>query len=230
MALTFQMRRTQLCRRSQNRRHPVHPRVCGEHYLEAMPCQNGEVHLMEFHMIRHKRITLRHVTAADLPFLIRFASDLEMRGDFAPSRLTSPEVMRKRFHETGFSDDKSEKFIICDEHDAVIGDVVHFQAKPYATTRELGWGIYDSAHRGRGYATEAVTALINYLFEANPIYRLECAMDEQNIPSIRLAERCGFRREGIQRGTIFIKGRYADGVVFGLVRPEWEVMRSAVAS
>jgi RimJ/RimL family protein N-acetyltransferase len=181
---------------------------------------------MERLLIRYKRITLRHVSEDDLPILTRFASDLEMRGDFSITRLTSPEIVRKRFQETGFSEDRSEKFLISDEHSAVIGDVVHFLAKPYATTRELGWVIYDPVHRQQGYATEAVMALINYLFEAYPIYRLECAVDLTNVPSLRLAERCGFLREGIRRGSLFIKGKYIDDAVFGLIRPDWEAIRN----
>lgn len=176
-------------------------------------------------MIRSGRITLRHVAEADLPLLIRFANDSEARGEFALARLVSPAALRARFSENGFSDEKHERFMICDEQGEVIGDVLHFQAKTYSSAREIGWVIYEARHRRRGYATEAVGALVDYLFKAYPINRVECATLVENLASVRLAERCGLLREGLRRGALFVDGRYVDDLTFGLLRADWERLR-----
>jgi len=173
-------------------------------------------------MIKNLRISLRHVTESDLPTLAKVAGDPAARGEFNPSKITSPQAIRKRFDDNGFSSEDFEQLLICNEAGDVIGDVVHFRAKRYSTAREIGWIIYDPANRNRGYATEAVTALVDYLFKSFPINRIECSAATQNHASIRLAEKCGLIREGVLRGLVFVGGVYLDDVVLSILRSDWE--------
>lgn len=176
-------------------------------------------------MIKNLRITLRHVTESDLPLLAKVSGDPVARGEFNPSRITSSHAIQRRFQDNGFSSDEHELFLICNEAGAVIGDVVHFQAKRYSSAREIGWSIHDPQNRNRGYATEAVTALVDYLFNSFPINRIECGTATENLASIRLAQKCGFVREGVARGLVFVAGAYVDDVVLSMLRSEWEQQR-----
>jgi len=173
-------------------------------------------------MIKNLRTTLRHVTEPDLPILVDISGDPVARGEFNPSRISSPHSIQKRFQDNGFAAEEHELFLVCNELGEVIGDVVHFQAKRYSTAREIGWLIHKPANRNRGYATEAVTALIDYLFTSLPINRIECSTSTENHASIRLAERCGLVREGVLRGLVFVAGAYVDDVVLAMVRSDWE--------
>ena len=173
-------------------------------------------------MIKNLRITLRHVTESDVPILAAVSGDTAARGEFNPSKIASPHAIKKRFQDTGFSSEEHELFLICNEFGAVIGDVVHFKAKRYSTAREIGWAIHDPDNRNRGYATEAVTALIDYLFNSFPINRIECSTATKNHASIRLAEKCGLIHEGVLRGLIFVGGIYMDDMVLSILRSEWE--------
>ncbi|MEI8326327.1 MAG: GNAT family protein [Betaproteobacteria bacterium] len=173
-------------------------------------------------MIKHSRITLRHVTEADLPLLVQVSGDPVARGEFNPSRISSPHAITKRFQDSGFSSDEHELLLICNELGVVIGDVVHFQAKRYSSAREIGWAIHDPQHRSRGYATEAVTALVDYLFNSYPLNRIECNTTTDNHASIRLAQKCGLVREGVLRGRSFVGGVYVDDMVLSIQRSDWE--------
>ncbi|WP_374355864.1 GNAT family N-acetyltransferase [Chitinimonas sp.] len=181
-------------------------------------------------MIQSQRITLRHVTEADLPILERSACDPVARGEHTSIRMVSPQRVRARFAEDGFSSEDHERLLICDESGSVIGDVVHFKAKRYSDTREVGWSIFDPAKRGQGYASEAVNALIDYLFRALPINRVECNTAPDNLPSLRMAEKCGFVREGVLRGYMFANGAYIDSVVLSVLRSEWAERRAQRAN
>jgi RimJ/RimL family protein N-acetyltransferase len=119
--------------------------------------------------------------------------------------------------------------MVCDASGAVIGDVLHFRARRYSTAREVGWTIHNPVLRNQGYATEAVTALVNYLFQAYPINRVESNTSITNLASLRLAEKCGFTREGVLRGLVFVGGVYLDDAVFSILRSEWEQRGSAAA-
>jgi len=72
------------------------------------------------------------------------------------------------------------------------------------------------AGRGRGLMTRAVVLLCDMLFDEG-VGRLELRTHPDNEPSQRLAERCGFQREGRERQSIWLHGRRADAIVWSLL-------------
>jgi RimJ/RimL family protein N-acetyltransferase len=72
------------------------------------------------------------------------------------------------------------------------------------------------AGRGRGVMTRAVTLLCDALFDEG-VGRLEVRTHPGNEPSQRLAERCGFQREGLERQSIWLHGRRADAILWSLL-------------
>jgi RimJ/RimL family protein N-acetyltransferase len=81
----------------------------------------------------------------------------------------------------------------------------------------------DVDHEGQGYVTEAVKATLHIVFEHLKAHRVRIECDDTNERSCRVAERCGFVREGHFREN----KKNADGIVsgtlyFGLLRAEFE--------
>jgi [ribosomal protein S5]-alanine N-acetyltransferase len=74
--------------------------------------------------------------------------------------------------------------------------------------------------RGRGVATHAVRLLADWAFRDLRIARLELTCGPDNLASQRVAERCGFTREGILRLHVPFKGGRRDSVVFSLLPGE----------
>ena len=72
----------------------------------------------------------------------------------------------------------------------------------------------------RGLMTEAVHAAVAFGFEALHLHRLEAATMPTNIPSIRVLERNGFRREGFARRLLKINGVWEDHVLHALLCDE----------
>lgn len=52
---------------------------------------------------------------------------------------------------------------------------------------------------GRGFMTESVTSLCERLFENTPVDRIMCEIRPDNIPSRRVAAKCGFLQDPCQR-------------------------------
>jgi RimJ/RimL family protein N-acetyltransferase len=74
---------------------------------------------------------------------------------------------------------------------------------PIEGTPEIGWVLVRRAH-GRGYATEAVTAALDWAeTRFGPSQRTVCLIAPENRPSIRVAEKCGYERiaEAIYHGA-----------------------------
>lgn len=72
-------------------------------------------------------------------------------------------------------------------------------------------------HAGHGYMTEAVRALIPFVFNELRLHRLEAASMPHNARSIALLESAGFVREGMARRYLLIDGRWQDHILFGMV-------------
>jgi ribosomal-protein-alanine N-acetyltransferase len=80
---------------------------------------------------------------------------------------------------------------------------------------------------GRGLATEAVRGILDAAFGDPPhglgLHRVQANIIPTNIASLRVAEKCGFRREGLARAYLKIAGEWQDHVMFAKVAEEHEV-------
>lgn len=113
----------------------------------------------------------------------------------------------------------------------VIGDVMlrvedawaqaEVRAQAEGVQAELGWAM-DPAHHGRGYATEAVRAVIAACFTELGLRRVGAGCFAANEASWRMMERLGMRREEHSRRTALHRsGEWMDGMAYGLLAEEW---------
>jgi ribosomal-protein-alanine N-acetyltransferase len=91
--------------------------------------------------------------------------------------------------------------MIVRELGVVAGDL-GFKGTPDAGgTVEIGYAVLP-AYRRRGYATEAVTALVAWAFARPEVVRVVAKCDPDNVPSIRILDRLGMSRTGERDGLI----------------------------
>lgn len=74
---------------------------------------------------------------------------------------------------------------------------------------------------GRGFATEAVGALVNWAFETLDLNRIQAETDTRNDASNHVLEKLGFVREGMTREDCIVDGEISDTYIYGLLRREW---------
>jgi ribosomal-protein-alanine N-acetyltransferase len=74
--------------------------------------------------------------------------------------------------------------------------------------------------RGRGLATRAVRLVTRWCFEALGLARVAILAEPSNRASVRVAERSGFRFEGVLRSNDEIGGRRVDNAVFSMLPGE----------
>jgi RimJ/RimL family protein N-acetyltransferase len=74
-------------------------------------------------------------------------------------------------------------------------------------------------HQGKGYATEAVGALVDRLV-ADGVHRVTATLDPDNLASARVLERCGFRFTGIARSAALVRGEWKDDALFEILADE----------
>ncbi|MCC2670925.1 MAG: family N-acetyltransferase [Armatimonadetes bacterium] len=77
------------------------------------------------------------------------------------------------------------------------------------------------AFQGRGLGTEAVTALLGYLFGQLSLHRVRAICDVKNEPSARLLARVGMRREAHFIEHVWFKGGWGSEYEYALLCSEW---------
>lgn len=77
-------------------------------------------------------------------------------------------------------------------------------------------------HQRKGFAKEALTGILTFLFNTKNIHRVVETVDAENIASINLLERVGFRQEGHFIENIFFKGKWGSEYQYAMLKREWE--------
>lgn len=98
-------------------------------------------------------------------------------------------------------------------HDEPLGAVI--ASRRHRENYEIAY-LAREAGRGRGLITRAVRLLCKWLLDEG-VGRLELRTHPDNEASQRVAERCGFRREGLERKSIWLHGSRADAIVWSLL-------------
>lgn len=73
---------------------------------------------------------------------------------------------------------------------------------------------------GKGFATEAVSALAAYAFAAFSLHRITASVDPRNLASCRVLEKAGFVKEAHFRKSEWFKGQWADDVIYARLRAD----------
>lgn len=78
---------------------------------------------------------------------------------------------------------------------------------------------------GRGYATEAAAAVLEFGFDVLNSHRIFATCDTENLASARVLEKVGMRREGHFREDTRIRGRWRDSYLYAVLEHEWRGRR-----
>ncbi len=103
--------------------------------------------------------------------------------------------------------------------DVVLGCVSLYEVRPGQGCAGVGYWLAPGA-RGRGVATHAVCLLARWAFAELGLARLELTCSPDNEASQRVAERCGFSREGLLRSHVPFKEGRRDSLIYSLLPGE----------
>lgn len=102
----------------------------------------------------------------------------------------------------------------------MIGDVNLSWESEEHRKGEFGF-VFHPDHHGRGYAGEAAVEMLRLGFERLRLHRIVGRADGRNTASTRLMEKLGLRREAHFVQNEWVKGEWADEVVYAMLASEW---------
>jgi RimJ/RimL family protein N-acetyltransferase len=180
-------------------------------------------------MIEGEHVRLRTLEKSDLATLHRWMNDREVMAwaRFTPDFMISLSALEKEY----------EKELAGEDHDRitfVVEDLADGKAIGWCAVRtwdhkhvsaNLGIGLGEKAYWGKGYGTEAVTLLLGIVFDQQAWHRAELYTLAENERAIRSAEKCGFRRCGLEHESTYYDGAHHDVVEMELLRAEWDAAK-----
>lgn len=164
---------------------------------------------------RPDRIVLRPFALSDAEALVQASLDPDVAALPGPSLATVDEA--RAWIERAERDRQGEgpwRFAVAD---AEGGELLGYTGVRLVDGNgQIGYWVRREA-RGRGVATEALRLLVRWAFEERSFGRLQLLTEPDNRASQRVAEKCGFRREGLLRSYVVTGEHRVDGVMFGLL-------------
>jgi ribosomal-protein-alanine N-acetyltransferase len=112
-------------------------------------------------------------------------------------------------------------FVLRSDDNTLMGGVTLSELRRgVAQAVTLGYWI-GQRHARKGYMSEAVEAVLAYVFQTLELHRIEAACLPVNEPSRRLLESRGFRMEGLAQSYLKIDGVWRDHLLFALIDSDW---------
>ena len=165
-------------------------------------------------MLEGKLVNLKVLEKDDLPLLADWSNNLGFFSDMWFPQMSKTD-WEKRYD--SFTPD-TKWFFIEKKDGSRIGTVFHFLNGNFM---EIGYILVPN-ERKKGYGSEAVKIIVDYLFLSKELVRVQAITGVDNFASHRVLEKAGFTKEGMIRKSAFIRGVWQDGVLYSLLREEWK--------
>ena len=166
-------------------------------------------------LLEGKNVSLRIAEKEDLATIGKWRNNPEFQGEYNILIQESKEELEKRYENLR----PDEKWFLIEKKDGTKIGLLVLELE--GGMHEIGYGVIPN-ERGKGYCTEAVTIAVDYLFLSKPMVRIQAHTNIRNKASQRVLEKAGFKKEGIVRKRIFIRGKWRDEFLYSILRKEWK--------
>jgi ribosomal-protein-alanine N-acetyltransferase len=153
-------------------------------------------------MLETERLIIRPFSRNDYQDLYEYLS-LPETYHFEPGKPISLNEAKKLCKERA----KGKNFwaAVLKDRQKLIGHVSFFPSGPeFLLAWEVGY-IFNPVYQNKGYATEAAQAVIKYAFTELGAHRIVAHCSPDNIPSWKVLEKCGMRRECLEKKNFLLR-------------------------
>jgi RimJ/RimL family protein N-acetyltransferase len=169
--------------------------------------------------VRTSRLSLRAHQKTDAPSLHRIYAQPDVARYLLDDPWTPETAQQKigeRIPKTDLDGETGALALVIERDQIPIGDVHLWFTDRERRVAEIGW-LLDPEHGGRGFATEAVSAVLDLAFDHYRVHRVAAQMDARNTASARLAANTGMRQEAHLRQDWWSKGEWTDTFIFAML-------------
>ena len=177
-------------------------------------------------ILETERLLIRPITIEDKIeiFTYRRNKETNIYQGWIPETIEDVEVfINKISKQINIAETWFQFVIVNKECNKIIGDLgIHFIDNLQV---EIGCTL-NKDFQNKGFATEAIKKLIDYLFNELNKHRIIASIDPENKSSIRLVEKLGFRKEAHFIESLFINDKWVDDLIYALIEKDWNKLKS----
>lgn len=173
------------------------------------------------------RVYLRALEMDDYVKIHQWRNDDEIRRNFSGVPMFSSTENEKKWVENRIFDKNNVTCAVClKETDEFIGlvflnDIDYHNRRAHAPSF-----IGEKQYWGKGYASDARILILKYAFVERGLERIDAYVIDDNIGSCKMAEKTGYKKEGILRKSHFVDGVFHDEIVYGCLKEDFlEVLK-----
>lgn len=171
--------------------------------------------------MKTERIYLRALELEDYKDTINWRNDEEIwKMVGGPKYFVSSEY-EKNWISKAITNSKDLRLGICEiENNKLIGLATLFEVEWINRSGRVSTMIGDKKYWSAGYATEAMKLLLDFCFNERGMERIWTIILESNLPSQKVANKCGAKLEGVLRNSVFKNGKLHNQVIMSILREE----------
>lgn len=172
-----------------------------------------QINFFPFPALRTERFTLRQLSHEDDDKIFQLRSNSDVNKYIDRPIAKSIEDARQFIHKINESIEKNEViyWAICSKDNfELVGTICLWNISEDRTNAEIGFELLPQ-HQGKGIIHEVLPAIINYGFEAIKLKSIDGEADYNNLKSIKLMEKNGFK----------LHKKFKHTVLYSLQSPYW---------
>lgn len=182
------------------------------------------INFEKFPILETERLILKQIKIDDVNDLYVIISDEEVaRYEYFYPVKSVDEAGKfiKRYLEEFQDEDEITWGLYLKSTNRLIGTCCMGDFVKSAMRSEIGYSVARDMWN-KGFATEAISKLLEYGFENIGLNRIEATITPGNEASVRVLEKLGFTQEGIVRERDLIKGKLEDGIIMSILKREYK--------
>ncbi|GMN09141.1 GNAT family N-acetyltransferase [Croceitalea sp. MTPC9] len=171
--------------------------------------------------LKGNHVYLRALESNDLDFLYELENNpnvWEVSGTLTPYSKGVLKLYLDNAHRDIY-EVKQLRLAICNIDDTTIGLLDIFDFDPKNLRAGVGIIILEEKHRKKGVGEEVLEIVSKYLFSTLNLHQLYANILEDNVPSIRLFEKKGFKKSGIKKDWILSDGEFKNEILYQKIKP-----------
>lgn len=171
-----------------------------------------------------QKTILRPIAPTDIPLLITWSNNPKTR-EYLGRRFPLTELAEKTWIEKVSILSKNPSDIVL-----IVEEKANQQAIGIMGLHNINWvdrnaktgTIIGVEYQGKGIATDAKMALLEYAFESLGMHKIISHAYSGNIKSIKYSKRCGYEVEAVHKEEIFHAGKWEDKITLACFYEGWK--------
>lgn len=175
-------------------------------------------------LIKGRFVTLRAMEPSDNALALEMLNNPDVEFLVCGWAFPISEYAQNEWYKAHTNDKNNHQLVITDSDNVAVGILAITNIDWKNRKAHIGIKISDIADRSKGIGTDSLMAIMRYCFDELQFNRLETSWLPDNKISRNMFKKCGWQEEGELRQTLFMRGKYYNEIIGGVIKEDYYKM------